>query len=306
MTREIRIGYEPDVGDPRTQRIAIRRAELDGLVTIIGCDVRLDDRANADRLVGIAGRAAVETGLESVVVETDLPRVMHRYLGWIEYHGSALAGIRHLLRDRFRRMFVAASCEAETAWECPWGSHPGLDPRLGTAATPIEIDGLVLRMDKIRRLLAEPRLLADLRVCYHGGANCGTCSKCVFVRHALAVLGTEHAGFPGGSIPLGPFPAGDLAVVIAANAAADAAAASPRPLPDRRFAGGRLSRTTARRRQAVAARMPAAVAAARWSMSSRVAHRGGMITTVSPSGRRSAPCARAARQARVPRFSCQG
>lgn len=203
--------------------LVTRRAELDGLVTIIGCDVQLDDRANADRLVGIARRAAAATGLESVVIETDLPRVMHRYLGWIEYHGSALAGIRHLLCDRFRRMFVAASCEAETAWECPWGSHPGLDPRLGTAAAPIEIDGLVVRMDKIRRLLAEPRLLADLRVCHHGGVNCGTCSKCVFARHALAVLGAEHAGFPGGSIPLGPFAAaatGDRSELRALRAAA--------------------------------------------------------------------------------------
>ena len=189
--------------------LVTRRPELDGLVTIVGCDVELDDRTKAGRLVGIAGRAAAATGLESVVIETDLPRRMHRYLGWIEYHGSALAGIRHLFRERFCRMFVAASCEAETAWECPWGSHPGLDPRLGTAAASIEIDGMVPRIDKIRRLLAEPRLLADLRVCYHGGDNCGTCSKCVFTRHALAVLDAEHAGFPGGSIPLGPFSAGD-------------------------------------------------------------------------------------------------
>jgi hypothetical protein len=114
---------------------------------------------------------------------------MHPYLGWIEYHGSMLAGLRHLLADRFATMRVAASADEATMWDLPWGSHPGLDPQLGTAAAPILLDGLVSRPEKIARVLEEPVLLEHLRVCYHGGPNCGTCEKCMLTRICLDVLG---------------------------------------------------------------------------------------------------------------------
>lgn len=169
--------------------LATNRSRLDGLVTLIGCDVAVDDRERAAWLAALARRVAAAHGLESIVIETDLPARMHRYLGWIEYHGSALAGIRHLLADRFGLMLVAASADEATMWDTPWGSHPGLDPRLGTAAAAIQLDGLVTRPEKIARLVDEPALLADLRVCYHGGRNCGTCSKCVLTRTCLDVLG---------------------------------------------------------------------------------------------------------------------
>jgi len=169
--------------------LATNRERLDGLVTIVGCDVAVDDRERVAWLEEIARRAAAAHGLEAIVVETDLPARMHRYLGWIEYHGSALAGIRHLLADRFATMRVAGSVDETTMWDIPWGSHPGLDPRLGTAGAEIILDGLVTRPEKIARLLEEPALLQDLRVCFHGGRNCGTCGKCAMTRICLDVLG---------------------------------------------------------------------------------------------------------------------
>jgi hypothetical protein len=86
-------------------------------------------------------------------------------------------------------MRVAASADAETMWDIPWGSLPGLDPRLGTAGAPIQLDGLVTRSEKIARVLEEPVLLEHLRVCYHGGPNCGVCDKCVLTRICCDVLG---------------------------------------------------------------------------------------------------------------------
>lgn len=169
--------------------LATNRERLDGLVTLIGCDVAIDDHERAGWLAGLARRAAAAHGLEPVVVETDVPARIRPYLGWIEYHGSALAGIRHLLADRFATMLVAASADAATMWDSPWGSHPGLDPRLGTAGATIVLDGLVTRPEKIARVLDEPALLEDLRVCFHGGPNCGVCAKCVMTRICLDVLG---------------------------------------------------------------------------------------------------------------------
>lgn len=182
---------------------------------------------------------------------------MHPYLGWIEYHGSALAGIRHLLADRFETMLVAASCDEATAWECPWGSHPGIDPQLGTAAARIAIDGQVVRFDKIARLVSEPSLLRDLRVCYHGGPNCGTCRKCVFTRHCLAVLGVDSPpSFPNGPLPAGPFAArdvGDRDELVALRGAAASSSTGGCGRPEQRNAA----------RHAVAMRIPASAAAAR-------------------------------------------
>jgi hypothetical protein len=169
--------------------LAMNRDKLDGLVTVLGCDIDLADRERAAWLAENVRQVARAYHLEPIVLETDLPARMHPYLGWIEYHGSMLAGLRHLLADRFATMRVAASADEATMWDLPWGSHPGLDPRLGTAGATILLDGLVSRPEKIARVLDEPILLEHLRVCYHGGPNCGTCEKCQVTRICLDVLG---------------------------------------------------------------------------------------------------------------------
>lgn len=184
--------------------LATNLRRLDGLATVIGCDVDLADRERAAWLADTARRVAEAYGLEPIVIETDLPARMHPYLGWIEYHGSMLAGLRHLLADRFATMRVAASVDAGTMWDIPWGSHLGLDPRLGTASAPIYLDGLVARPEKIARVLEEPVLLEHLRVCYHGGPNCGACGKCMLTRICCDVLGGGRRlpSFPGAPPPL--------------------------------------------------------------------------------------------------------
>ena len=181
--------------------LAVNRAGIDGLVTIVGGDVSPDDRERAAWLAGSVHRVAVAFGMQTTIIETDLPGVMHPYLGWIEYHGSVLAAIRHLLANRFATMRVASSADAETHWDFPWGSHPGIDPMLGTAGASILLDGTVTRPLKIARLLEEPALLANLRVCYHGGPNCGRCRKCAMTRLCLEVLG---GGRPAPCFPPGP------------------------------------------------------------------------------------------------------
>lgn len=203
---------DTDYGEPRghglffsagvdsSYSLAMNKHVLDGLVTLIGCDVAVTDRDRAGWLSGIAHRVAAAYGLEPIVLETDLPSRIHPYLGWIDYHGSALAGFRHLLADRFATMRIAASADAATIWQLPWGSHPGIDPRLGTQRAAILLDGTVARPEKIARLLDETTLLDELRVCYHGGKNCGSCTKCVLTRLSIEVLGRGRRApsFPPG------------------------------------------------------------------------------------------------------------
>lgn len=200
--------------------LAVNSEVLDGIVTLIGCDVALADSERASWLAGISRRVAAAYGIEPIVVETDLPARMHRYLGWIEYHGSALAGFRHLLADRFATMRVAASVDEATMWDLPWGSHPGLDPRLGTNGATILLDGLVTRPEKLARLLDEPTLLETLRVCYHGGPNCGACEKCLTTWICLDVL--------GGGRPVPTFPTGRPPLDAAALAVPDASVRNDR------------------------------------------------------------------------------
>jgi len=184
--------------------LATHRSELDGIVTVIGCDIPLTDEERVAWLSDTTTRVAAAYGIDPIVIETDLAVRMHPYLGWIEYHGSMLAGLRHLLADRFATMRVAASVDAATMWTIPWGSHPGIDPQLGTAGAPILLDGFVTRPEKIARLLREPVLLEHLRVCFHGGPNCGTCEKCAMTRICLDVLDGMRAiaSFPGPPPPL--------------------------------------------------------------------------------------------------------
>lgn len=179
--------------------LAVNRSRLAGIVTLIGCDIPVTNKLLGAWLAGISKHVAKMYGLESIIIETNLPKQMHPYIGWIEYHGSALAGIRHLLADHFSEMLVAASVDEPSLWDVAWGSHPGIDQQLGTAGATITLDGLVTRPQKLARILQEPELLRELRVCYDGGPNCGKCQKCLSTWICLDVL--------GGGRPLPSFPA---------------------------------------------------------------------------------------------------
>ncbi len=169
--------------------LAMNQANNKFLISIIGCDFALTESEKVDHLINNVTAVAEDFGQQVIFLETDLPTKMQRYLGWIEYHGSALAGFRHLLTPHITEMRVASSVDERGGWEIPWGSHPGIDPRLGTQANPIYLDGLCLRVNKIKHLADSDSLLRHLRVCYHGGENCGRCSKCIFTWWCLRIHG---------------------------------------------------------------------------------------------------------------------
>lgn len=179
---------------------------LSALITIVGVDVPLSDATRVAQLARLCEDTAAFYGLEPVVIETNLNDVLHPYASWIHLHGAAMASIGHMLAHRFERVLIASSGN-ETAWNVPWGSHPGLDPLFGSAALQIEHHGLVSRYDKIARLATHDLLLRNLRVCNKAGYNCGICDKCTFAMRALAILGisARAPGFPPNDLTKGGY-----------------------------------------------------------------------------------------------------
>ncbi|MFN3547515.1 MAG: hypothetical protein ACK4U0_08480 [Mesorhizobium sp.] len=169
--------------------LAAEHGRLDALITIVDATAPGQRGPAAHRLIGALGRAASAYDLEPIVVETNVRALMQPFLAWMEFHGSAMAAIRHLLCNRFETVLIASSGD-ETAWFTPWGSHPALDPLLGTRGARIEHHGLVKRLDKIGAILTQPALMERLHICNRDPErNCGRCAKCRFAIACLSVLG---------------------------------------------------------------------------------------------------------------------
>jgi hypothetical protein len=162
------------------------RDRLDALVTILGADVNVDNVEGCRHLTRLAQAAAAAWSKQAIVISTDLRAVFNGLIGWEEFHGAALAAIRHLLADHIGTQFVASTA-GQTSWNRGWGSHPGLDPLFGTSAATIVHHGLVGRADKILALTSEPVALENLKVCFkrHDGTNCGGCQKCAYAIEAF-------------------------------------------------------------------------------------------------------------------------
>lgn len=160
---------------------------VDTLITLVGADVPVQDTARADRLRHAVRSIAAGHGLQSVIIETNLRQVFDRMIGWVEYHGAALAAVAHMLDDHISRVLVPSSAD-DASWLRPWGSHPGLDPLWGNDGLAIEHHAMIPRFSKIAAILHDPLLMAHLRVCDYADHNCGHCPDCAFMLDALDVL----------------------------------------------------------------------------------------------------------------------
>ena len=126
--------------------------------------------------------------LDPIIVETNIREVSDRLIGWSEYHGALLAGVRHMLAHRIEEQLIAASGD-ESSYFRPWGSHPLLDPLFGTQGARIGHNGLVARAAKFEKLLPETILMQNLQVCDRSEEGCcGICNKCTFVLYALDIF----------------------------------------------------------------------------------------------------------------------
>ncbi len=188
-------------------------------------------------------RPLAETGIVLRALSSNL-RLLDMDLEFFarEYLSAAFLSGGHLLRH-LSSLSIASTAPTERA--APWGSHPLLDPRFGSAALPVRHEeGEIPRLEKMRAIARWPAAIETLRVCNDEPdgerLNCGRCEKCV---ESMAEL--IAAGRPG---PWPTFPRGDVtAGAILSIPVLQDVAAGWETLPDALRAAGRgdLSRAIA-------------------------------------------------------------
>jgi len=121
------------------------------------------------------------------------------------YLGGALLSGAHLLASRFSTVALGSSWPAEHL--VPWGTHPFLDVRYGSAAVSVRHEALgISRIGKLARLRAYPRSLERLITCSDAPAapalNCGRCTKCVRTLLEMEVAGVldQARSFPDAEV----------------------------------------------------------------------------------------------------------
>ena len=157
-------------------------AEITTLVYVQGFDVWAHETEFLEmvhpRMVEIANRF----GKKLITVRTNLHEFSDSFADWaLEYHGSALASVAHLLAPTIKKFFVP-STHSFTHFR-PWGSNVLTDYLWGTNTIEINYDGAeVGRPGKIKDVCQNSCALETLRVCLDrtsGKYNCGACEKCL-------------------------------------------------------------------------------------------------------------------------------
>ncbi len=167
------------------------KEEITKLIFVHGFDIRLDDIPLRAKVSQVLREVAFEFRKPLIEVETNVRAFSDRYVGWEEYHGSALASVALLLSPHFRKVYIAATTSYLTLF--PWGSHPLLDPLWSTDDMEIVHDGCeAIRIEKVAHISSCDIALKSLRPCWlnPGGAyNCGQCVKCIRTMTALRAVG---------------------------------------------------------------------------------------------------------------------
>ncbi len=146
-------------------------------------------------------RAAERLGLPIIRLTTNARAVVDPIVPWERSHGAVLGSVALSLGVLLHRVVIASTYPADA--DLPWGSHPALDPCWSTERTRIRHDGAELgRVDKVARIVGEPGLLRDLKVCWIGDTpgNCGRCVKCLKTMTILESLGALDPGLFDGEL----------------------------------------------------------------------------------------------------------
>ncbi len=168
----------------------------DGLL-VQGFDTKLNDRAKVEAY-DLAMRSLAQvvegSGIRLRRIDTNLRQLDTSPELWIkQFVGPALAAAAHAAIQSNGVARVAAG--ADIPHLAPGGSHPLIDPILGTERVSIVHVGCEFsRLAKVRDLADWPVALANLRVCTNiipGFLNCGTCEKCIRTKLAIAAVGAD-------------------------------------------------------------------------------------------------------------------
>jgi hypothetical protein len=139
-------------------------------------------------IVEDAGVGLRRIGTDARLLEPDVS-----FWAW-EYVSPPLAAAAHLLSRRFSTILLGSSYDFRNL--VPWGSHPLLDPLLGSSDLAIEHVGASRhRLEKLRDLLAWPAALRRVAVCNNSSdtaPNCGVCGKCLRTMAEMIAVGAPQ------------------------------------------------------------------------------------------------------------------
>jgi len=159
------------------------------LLSVLGLDIRFEQRAAGDQIVSHLAQAARELEMKHVVADTNVFEIGHRYFPRSEHFGSTLSAIALGLGGMLRCCYLPTASALEPR---PWGAQVIGHPEWATESLELCNDGgEESRYDKLRRVIESDVALRYLRVCIREPAsyNCGRCDKCVGTAVALTELG---------------------------------------------------------------------------------------------------------------------
>ena len=180
------------------------REELSALVFLRGFDLRLRDRTkeSLDGAERSVRDVCDQLNLQPIVVETNLRgHPLMKMPPWGVAHGGALAGIGHLMGDRFGSFLISASYPA--SWEgAKYGTHRFIDPLWSSSRLDFRhVGDECSREEKFRQIAQQALVQKHLRVCGKSptpDVNCGRCEKCLRTR---LILAKHHPGLRIQTLP---------------------------------------------------------------------------------------------------------
>ena len=181
--------YPPDHEGRIRESLFVFGLEMPGLEDTPRAAARLARiQPHLDSIAGDAGVSLLRVDTNARTIEPDVA-----FWAW-EYISAPLAAAAHSLSGRISSAVIGSSYDFRNL--TPWGSHPLLDPLLGSAALSIEHQGTAThRLEKLRDLLAWPAAIHGLLVCGNApvsSVNCGACGKCLRAMAELIAVGAPQ------------------------------------------------------------------------------------------------------------------
>jgi hypothetical protein len=164
------------------------------LVLLYGINFDSDDSpATFAEAVKELTTLADSAGATLIPITTNVRRVLNPDIEFFRfrYHGALLAAAAHAVAGRLSAMSIGSTHDFPNLMA--WGSHPLLDPNLGSSDMRIYHDCLELsRFEKTKLVSEWDAGLQNIKVCVTNwpGTNCGTCEKCLRTMLALEAVGT--------------------------------------------------------------------------------------------------------------------
>jgi hypothetical protein len=181
-----RVGSFYSGGVDSNHTLIRQKEEITDLIVINGFDFEMDAETFGDVLRRLTPLAQT-FNKRLLPIETNFFAFerafrIHRNMS----HGSVLAAVALMLG--FRTVYIPSSHTYNELGA--WGSHPLTDRLWQNGRTQLLHDGAgSRRIDKLREIATEPRILNSLIVCWRRpNENCGACGKCLRTMTAFRLL----------------------------------------------------------------------------------------------------------------------